>query len=151
VLSFTTEEITDLSNKNKKISIHEETFSDLPENWQNETLYKKWEKLLSFRQQVNIAIEEQRAKKIIGSSLEADVKISLSKKDHETLNSVDAEELFITSNVTKTVQDDIKDKLLVSVKKADGTKCARCWKIVKNINENKCSRTKICPLQNVRK
>ena len=27
VLSFTTEEITDLSNKNKKISIHEETFS----------------------------------------------------------------------------------------------------------------------------
>ena len=51
----------------------------------------------------------------------------------------------------KTIQDDIKDKLLVSVKKADGTKCARCWKIVKNINENKCSRTKICPLQNVGK
>ena len=43
---FTTEEITDLSNKNKKISIHEETFSELPENWQNQTLYKKWEKLL---------------------------------------------------------------------------------------------------------
>ena len=55
VLSFTTEEITDLSNKNKKISIHEETFSDLPKNWENETLYKKWEKLLSFRQEVNIA------------------------------------------------------------------------------------------------
>ena len=63
VLSFTTEEITDLSNKNKKISIHEEIFSDLPENWKNETLYKKWEKLLSFRQEVNIAIEEKRSKK----------------------------------------------------------------------------------------
>ena len=61
------------------MSIHEETFSVLPENWQNETLYKKWEKLLSFRQEVNIAIEEKRSKKIIGSSLEADVKISLSK------------------------------------------------------------------------
>ena len=68
------------------------------------------------------------------------VKISLSKKDHEILNSVDAEELFITSNVTKTVQDDIKDKLLVSVKKADGTKCVRCWKIVPSVNENKCPR-----------
>tara|TARA_B100001758_G_scaffold78522_1_gene66502 strand:- start:214 stop:669 length:456 start_codon:yes stop_codon:yes gene_type:complete len=151
VLSFTTEEITDLSNKNKKISIHEEIFSDLPENWKNETLYKKWEKLLSFRQEVNIAIEEKRSKKIIGSSLEADVKISLSKKDHEILNSVDAEELFITSNVTKTIQDDIKDKLIVSVKKAEGTKCSRCWKIVLRPNENKCSRTKICPLQNVGK
>ena len=140
VLSFTTEEITDLSNKNKKISIHEEIFSDLPENWKNETLYKKWEKLLSFRQEVNIAIEEKRSKKIIGSSLEADVKISLSKKDHEILNSVDAEELFITSNVTKTIQDDIKDKLIVSVKKAEGTKCSRCWKIVPSVKNNKCPR-----------
>ncbi|OUW49133.1 MAG: hypothetical protein CBD56_01050, partial [Candidatus Pelagibacter sp. TMED196] len=97
-------------------------------------------KLLSFRQEVNIAIEEKRSKKIIGSSLEADVKISLSQKDHEILNSVDAEELFITSNVTKTIQDDIKDKLSISVKKADGTKCSRCWKIVPSVNENKCPR-----------
>ena len=40
-MSFTTEEITDLSNKNKKVSVHEEIFSDLPENWQNENLFKK--------------------------------------------------------------------------------------------------------------
>ena len=140
VLSFTTEEITNLSNKNKKLSIHEETFSDLPENWQNETLYKKWEKLLSFRQEVNIAIEEKRSKKIIGSSLEADVKISLSKKDHEVLNSIDAEEFFITSNVTKTIKDDVKDKLSISVKKADGIKCLRCWKIVPSVKDNKCPR-----------
>ena len=75
----------------------------------------------------------------------------MSKKDHEILNSVDAEELFITSNVTKTIQDDIKTKLIVSVKKAEGTKCSRCWKIMLRLNENKCSRTKICPLQNVGK
>ena len=94
---------------------------------------------------------EKRSKKIIGSSLEADVKISLSKKDHEILNSVDAEELFITSNVTKTIQDDIKDKLSISVKKADGTKCSRCWKIISSESKNKCLRKKICPLQNVTK
>ena len=107
--------------------------------------------MLYFRQEVNIAIEEKRSKKIIGSSLEANVKISLSKKDYEILNSVDAEELFITSNVTKTIQNDIKDKLSISVKKAEGTKCSRCWKIISSINENNCSRTKICPLQNVEK
>ncbi len=140
VLSFTTEEITDLSNKNKKISVHEETFSDLPEDWQNENLFKKWEKLISFRQEVNIAIEEKRSKKIIGSSLEADVQISLSKKDYEILNSIDAEEFFITSNVTKIVKDDLKDKLSISVKKADGTKCVRCWKIVPSVKDNKCPR-----------
>ena len=140
VLSFTTEEITDLSNKNKKISVHEETFSDLPEDWQNENLFKKWEKLISFRQEVNIAIEEKRSKKIIGSSLEADVQISLSKKDYEILNSIDADEFFITSNVTKIVKDDLKDKLSISVKKAEGTKCVRCWKIVPSVKDNKCPR-----------
>ena len=77
--------------------------------------------------------------------------ISLSKENHEILNSVDAEELFITSNVAKTIKDDVKDQLLVSVEKADGTKCARCWKIVSSANKNKCSRTKICPLQNAGK
>ena len=76
---------------------------------------------------------------------------ALNLENYEIFDGIDAEELFITSNVTKTIQDDVKDQILVSVKKADGTKCARCWKIVKNINENKCSRTKICPLQNVRK
>ena len=140
VLSFTTEEITDLSNKNKKLSVHEETFSDLPEDWQNENLFKKWEKLISFRQEVNIAIEEKRSKKIIGSSLEADVQISLSKKDYEILNSIDADEFFITSNVTKIVKDDLKDKLSISVKKAEGTKCVRCWKIVPSVKDNKCPR-----------
>ena len=140
VLSFTTEEITDLSNKNKKLSVHEETFSDLPEDWQNENLFKKWEKLISFRQEVNIAIEEKRSKKIIGSSLEADVQISLSKKNYEILNSIDADEFFITSNVTKIVKDDLKDKLSISVKKAEGTKCVRCWKIVPSVKDNKCPR-----------
>ena len=75
VLSFTTEEITELAKKNKKASIHEEIFPEVPGNWKNDTLYKKWEKLLSIRQQVNIAIEEKRSSKVIGSSLEADVEI----------------------------------------------------------------------------
>ena len=52
---------------------------------------------------------------------------------------------------TKIIQDDIKDKLIISVKKAEGTKCSRCWKIVPRPNENKCSSTKSCPLQNVGK
>jgi isoleucyl-tRNA synthetase len=142
VLSFTTEEITELAKKNKKASIHEEIFSEIPGNWKNDTLYKKWEKLLSIRQQVNIAIEEKRSSKVIGSSLEADVEISLSKQDFDILKGIDAEELFITSHVKQNILKGIKNELTVAVKKANGTKCTRCWKISKK----KCERNH-CPIK----
>ena len=138
VLSFTTEEISQLSQKNKKTSIHEENFPEIPKSWKNQDLYKKWEKLLNVRQQVNIAIEEKRSNKVIGSSLEADVKISLPKIEFDLLKEIDAEELFITSNVNQELS---KDKnMTIIVKKAEGSKCSRCWKIVKEIKDGKCSR-----------
>tara|TARA_A100001011_G_scaffold400612_1_gene516822 strand:+ start:2383 stop:5103 length:2721 start_codon:yes stop_codon:yes gene_type:complete len=138
VLSFTTEEISELSQKDKKTSIHEENFPEIPNNWKNELLFKKWEKLISVRQQVNVAIEEKRSSKIIGSSLEADVDIVLPKQEYDFLEEIDAKEFFITSNVTKDISK--KNDISVSVKKAEGTKCSRCWKIVKSVKEGKCQR-----------
>ena len=138
VLSFTTEEISELSQKDKKTSIHEENFPEIPNNWKNELLFKKWEKLISVRQHVNVAIEEKRSSKIIGSSLEADVDIVLPRQEYDFLEEIDAKEFFITSNVTKDISK--KNDISVSVKKAEGTKCSRCWKIVKSVKEGKCQR-----------
>ena len=101
-------------------------------------LFKKCEKLISVRQQVNVAIEEKRSSKIIGSSLEADVDIVLPKQEYDFLEEIDAKEFFITSNVTKNISK--KNDISVSVKKAEGTKCSRCWKIVKSVKEGKCQR-----------
>ena len=140
VLSFTTEEIIELAEKNKKTSIHEETFPEIPDSWKNEALYKKWEKLLVIRQRVNVAIEEKRSNKVIGSSLEADVEISLSKSDFDLLKEIDSEELFITSRVTQNIFKEKENGLTVAVKKASGMKCIRCWKIVAQVKENKCLR-----------
>ncbi len=138
VLSFTTEEINELVKKDKKTSIHEENFPQIPDNWKNEVLFKKWETLSRVRQKVNIAIEEKRSKKIIGSSLEADVEIALPKTEFDILKEIDSKELFITSNVTQNISKE-KD-MSVIVKKAKGTKCSRCWKIVEKVKDNKCSR-----------
>ena len=124
--------------KKKKTSIHEENFPEIPGNWKNEDLFQKWEKLLNIRQQVNVAIEEKRSSKIIGSSLEADVEITLSKNEFDILNKIDAKELFITSNVTQNISKE-KD-ISIIVKKAKGTKCSRCWKIVPEVKDEKCPR-----------
>ncbi len=138
VLSFTTEEINELAQKNKKTSIHEENFPEIPKSWENKKLFEKWEKLLKVRQQVNVAIEEKRSEKIIGSSLEADVEIELPKTEFDLLKGIDAQELFIISNVVQNLSK--KNEILVSVKKAKGTKCSRCWKIVQEVKDGKCSR-----------
>ena len=46
------------------------------------------------RQQVNVAIEEKRSSKIIGSSLEANVEISLPKSEFDLLKEEDAKEFL---------------------------------------------------------
>ena len=140
VLSFTAEEISELSNFSNRKSIHEENFPNLPTLWKNEKLYEKWERLLFIRQNVNISIEEKRSQKIIGSSLEANVEISLPKLDFDLLNKIDPEEFFITSSVSMNILKENEKDLKVLVNKANGTKCIRCWKIVKNVTQNKCSR-----------
>ena len=138
VLSFTTEEISQLSVKEKKSSIHEETFPVIPTKWHNQDLFKKWENLIVIRQSVNVAIEEKRSKKVIGSSLEAQVEILLPQVDFDIVNTIDAKELFITSNVIKNPSNE--KEILVKVTKAEGSKCTRCWKIVREVKDKMCSR-----------
>ncbi len=138
VLSFTTEEIYQLVLQDKFKSIHEQNFLKTPEVWKNNQLFERWNKLIDIRQKVNVSIEEKRSSKIIGSSLEAEVEINLPKVDFELLRDIDANELFIVSNVIQNLSSD--KKMSVVVKKAKGSKCVRCWKIVAKIQDGKCSR-----------
>ena len=43
-------------------------------------MYEKWSKLIKIRDACNLSIEEKRAKKEIGSSLEASLEIELNKE-----------------------------------------------------------------------
>ena len=133
IFVFTTEEIFSLLNKNEE-SIHETSFPNIPQNWKNDLLNKKWKELYEIKQKVNIAIEEKRSSKEIGSSLEADIVINVSEKEFKLLEGLDLEEYFITSKAKKI--KDTKETLSIDVKKASGTKCPRCWKIL----ESKCLR-----------
>jgi isoleucyl-tRNA synthetase len=136
IFVFTTEEIFNLLNKNEN-SIHETVFPEIPSEWENSDLTKKWENLYQIKQEVNIAIEEKRTNKEIGSSLEANVTITLSEKKFELLESLDLEEYFIASKVKKIKnknKDEDKSKILVE--KSTGKKCIVCWKIL----DEKCER-----------
>ena len=134
IFVFTTEEIFSLLNKNEE-SIHETLFPDIPQNWKNDSLNKKWKELYEIKQEVNIAIEEKRSGKEIGSSLEADLLINVNEKEFKLLEGLDLEEYFITSKVKK-IKNASEVKMNVEVKKSIGSKCTLCWKIL----EKKCER-----------
>ncbi len=126
ILSFTTEEIYQLISKNTK-SIHLEKFLTFPDKFKNEQLTERWSQLIKIRDVCNISIEEKRASKEIGSSLEADLNIQLNEKYKEIVADMDLSELCI---VSKTVINfDNQSDILVETKKASGNKCSVCWKI----------------------
>ena len=126
ILSFTTEEIYQLVSKNKK-SIHLEKFLDFPKKFQNFDMHKKWTQLLQIRDLCNLSIEEKRANKEIGSSLEASLKIKLNKEDLKIIQGIDLAELCITSSVE--IDDNASKETTVQTFKAEGVKCPVCWKI----------------------
>jgi isoleucyl-tRNA synthetase len=125
ILSFTTEEIFKLV-VNKK-SIHLEKFIRFPSNYKNDILNLKWLELIKIRDVCNLSIEEKRSAKVIGSSLEALLKIKLNKKNIEFTKNIDLAELCITSLVT--IEETNEDTITVVTEKLEGNKCPVCWKI----------------------
>ena len=126
ILSFTTEEIYQLVSKNKK-SIHLEKFIEFPKKFQNFDLHKKWTQLLRIRDLCNLSIEEKRANKEIGSSLEAAIKIKLNKEDFKFVQGIDLAELCITSSAE--IDKNFSKETTVQTVKLEGIKCPVCWKI----------------------
>lgn len=112
--------------------------SDWPkanEEWNNPSLEEDFAKILKAREVVSRAIEPLRAEKKVGSSLEVAVYVSV--KDNEVLKRDENElcNIFITSQAYVTdekpsgvLSEYKEDDFTVWVTKAEGEKCARCWK-----------------------
>ncbi len=125
ILSFTTEEIYKIVGSKK--SIHLEKFISFPMNFKNDYLNTKWLDLIKIRDVCNLSIEEKRAEKIIGSSLEASIKIRLDKEKFKIFSDIDFAELCITSNAQIEQSED--NEISAETFKSEGTKCPLCWKI----------------------
>ena len=86
----------------------------------------KWEKIISIRNTVNVALEAARAEKRIGKALEAAVTLTVPAESAflAEMNAEAVADLFIVSQVDITVGTELS----VSVAEAKGEKCERCWK-----------------------
>jgi len=96
---------------------------------------EKWSKIMAVRDDVKKVLESARAEKVIGSSLEAAVVLHCSEEVYSFLNSIPMDELadlLIVSQVDLAKDNEgakgLVDGLGVSVQRAAGNKCLRCWK-----------------------
>ena len=113
----------------------------------NPSLVADWQRLIAIRDEVNRALESARQAKTIGTSLGAQVTLR-ARGDSLTLLDKYRNELpmlFIASQVTVTEAPGQGDAVELTVSRAEGVKCARCWRIVPEVSsesgsEGLCSR-----------
>lgn len=101
--------------------------------WKNEKLDEKWARLLSVREEVLKALEEARVSGEIGSGQEARVTLSADKDNfriflEENKNNLAA--LCIVSQLEVSTGD---FPLRISIEKANGKKCMRCWNYTESV------------------
>lgn len=109
-------------------SIHMHDFISTPDAWIDEKLAEKWKQVFVVRDAVLGAMEIARKDKLIGSALDAHPIIAMP----EELSGIDWAEICITSQATVK-----KGELAVTVNKADGNKCERCWKVLPEVGSDK--------------
>ncbi|MGE3247213.1 MAG: class I tRNA ligase family protein, partial [Beijerinckiaceae bacterium] len=136
ILAFTAEESW-LARYPDAVSVHLETFPEVPAAWRDAALAAKWEKIRRVRSVVTGALEIERAQKRIGSSLEAAPQVFIADEDLRALcASVDFAEICIVSDIAIAAGDGPADAfrmddvrgVAVSPQRAAGVKCERSWR-----------------------
>ena len=118
VIVFTAEEVWTTRFPDRE-SVHLEELHALPADWQNDGLAERFDAVRALRASVTETIEPMRREKVIGSSLEAKVRIG------DAPHGFDAEalaELFIVGSVATGHGD------AVVATRTEDHKCGRCWR-----------------------
>ena len=146
ILAFTSEEIWKYMPHKSTDDTTSVVFNDMPKAVEIEVtdeFVAKWNKIAEIREDVKKALEIKRADKVIGSSLEAVVKLYCDAELYDFAANVKDElpALFIVSAVevekdgTGEFTGDLEG-LTITVQNASGGKCERCWCYSETVGEN---------------
>ncbi|KQX34781.1 isoleucine--tRNA ligase [Devosia sp. Root436] len=145
ILVFTMEEVWLERHPEAGSSVHLRLFPEVPRDWLNDDLASKWTLIRAVRRVVTGALEIERREKRIGSSLEAAPKVFITDERYLTaLAGEDLAEIAITSAIEignadapseAFTLDDVPGVAVVPAL-AQGTRCARSWKILPEVGSD---------------
>ena len=140
---FTAEEIWSYMKHTKQEQFESVMMSFYPkvkEEYEDQELTEKWEKIVELKVLVAKKLEEARAEKVIGHSLNAKITLYADGKEYDFLKSVEPmlETVFIVSALAIEKNSRKEDeKVGVKVEVAPGQKCERCWMYSETVGEDK--------------
>jgi isoleucyl-tRNA synthetase len=113
--------------------------------WNNEAIFTSWERIKKIRKVVTGCLEQRRASKEIGSSLEASPIVYVSNEDKALIENINFADVCITSGIIikdlSNAQDDMYclndvEGVFVEFVKSNCSKCVRCWKLFEQLQEH---------------
>ena len=138
VLSFTMDEAWRHLPGTREESVHIATFptSETLANLEDQALTADWDRLSAIRAEVLAEIEPLRKNKQIGSSLQARVVLSATPEEQPLLERYarDLPMLFIVSEVEVRPAPADGGAPRITIERATGVKCQRCWRYVPSIS-----------------
>ncbi len=164
VLCFTSEEIWQRlpAGAVAEESVHLADLPEANEDYLDNDLAERWERLLKIRSVVCWHLERMRKDKLIGSALESSVTLYLTDEQQDFLNSytdVELCALFIVSEVNRksisafipketetaeAIEIPGAEELGVAIDRAAGEKCQRCWMYTAKVGQDE-AHPDLCP------
>ncbi len=154
VLPVTADELWAFLPGRREESVHLALFPSGLDAWLDEALSARWSRLIRLREAVNAEIERLRQQKVVGTSLAVQVELRPTGSLAELLARYrdDLPTLLITSKaevadasgpgepagagpLRADYREDENSGAAITVSRADGTRCARCWRYVRNVSQ----------------
>jgi isoleucyl-tRNA synthetase len=142
ILAFTAEEVWHFTKNTD--SVHMQTYHVLDEAFNNAEIARKMESLVDVKKDLLKSLESMRQEKIIGTSIEAAVRIFSGSETVKKLLSEspdDTRRFLQVSKVVITEKEEagmIKyDTTSIFAEKATGKKCVRCWNYFDTLGSHK--------------
>lgn len=140
---YTAEEIWRYMPHQKEEKLESAMLAFWPEakkQYDNQEIEKKWSKIIALKEEVAKELEQARAEKIIGHSLNAKVilfaseeELAFLKQNEEILQAV-----FIVSaiEIKENKRKEEHKKIGIQIEVAPGEKCERCWMYSETVGQN---------------
>ena len=111
-----------------------QTWQELPAPADESLLLDKWGKIRLYRAEVTRALEELRVAGLIGSSLQAEVRIYADSEKYDILASLGDDLRFVLICSKISLVCSVEEKLECSA--LSHAKCGRCWHVREDVGQD---------------
>ena len=127
ILSFTANEIWQTLGLDKEATVFEELWYDLPAHGLSDDQITDWKNIIEVRALANKAIEEKRGLGEVGSSLQAEITITLDSPAYDSVARMEDGLRFVFITSQAKVEKQCGSGLTFKVSASKYAKCDRCW------------------------